>query len=306
MNKIFTTIIISLFISNAFGQINMKDSTAQVIGYWNIGDKQSYNVSLQKIKLRETDTISNELMTYNVDVTVIDSTANSYSIEWFYHNYKTNSTNEIVKKVTSLSEDLKVIIETDEFGAIKGVKNWKKVSTYLKKSIGQIKIDFKDVPNMDKLFQQIEGMYSSKAAIESAAIQDAQQFYTYHGGKYSLGENLEFSLQVPNMYNQNKPFDSKVTLYLDELNPDDNNFIIRSSQEVDSDQLTNTTFEYLKKMAKTMKTKEPKKEEIGQLTNVTTTVSRIHGTGWLIYSVQTKTVNTTGATNIEERIIEIQ
>ncbi|HBS11071.1 MAG TPA: hypothetical protein DEO36_00800 [Flavobacteriaceae bacterium] len=120
MNKIFTTIIISLFISNAFGQINMKDSTAQVIGYWNIGDKQSYNVSLQKIKLRETDTISNELMTYNVDVTVIDSTANSYSIEWFYHNYKTNSTNEIVKKVTSLSEDLKVIIETDEFGARKG------------------------------------------------------------------------------------------------------------------------------------------------------------------------------------------
>ena len=176
----------------------------------------------------------------------------------------------------------------------------------MKKSIGQIKTDFKDIPNMDKLFQQIEGMYSSKTAIESAAIQDAQQFYTYHGGKYSFGETLEFSLQVPNMYNQDKPFDSKVTLYLDELNPDDNNFIIRSSQEVDSEQLTNTTFEYLTKMAKTMKTKGPKKEEIGQLTNITTTASRIHGTGWVIYSVQTKTVNTIGATNIEERIIEIQ
>ena len=306
MNKIFTTIIISLFISNALGQINMKDSTAQVIGYWNIGDKESYNISLQKIKLRETDTISNELMTYKVDVTVIDSTANSYLLEWFYHNYKTNSTNEIVKKITSLSEDLKVIIETDEFGAIKGVKNWEEVSAYLKKSIGQIKTDFKDIPNMDELFQQIEGMYSSKVAIESAAIQDAQQFYTYHGGKYSLRENLEFSLQVPNMYNQNKPFDSKVTLYLDELNPDDNNFIIRSSQEVDSDQLTNTTFEYLKKMAKTMNTKAPKKEDIEQLTNITTTASRIHETGWLIYSVQTKTVNTKEASNIEERIIEIE
>lgn len=306
MNKIFTTIIIFLFISNAFGQINMKDSTAQVIGYWSIGDKQGYKISLQKIKLRERDTISNELMTYNVDMTVIDSTANSYSIEWFYHNYKTNSTNEIVKKVTSLSEDLKVIIETDEFGAIKGVKNWKEVSAYLKKSIGQIKTDFKDIPNMDRLFQQIEGMYSSKAAIESAAIQDAQQFYTYHGGKYMLGDTLEFTLQVPNMYNQKEPFDSKVTLYLDELNPEDNNYIIRSSQEVDSDQLTNTTFEYLKKMAKTMKTKAPKKEEIGKLRNITTTASRIHGTGWLIYSIQTKTVYTIGATNIEERIIEIK
>jgi hypothetical protein len=306
MNKIFTTIIISLFISNAFGQINMKDSTAQVIGYWNIGDKESYNISLQKIKLRETDTISNELMTYNVNVTVIDSTANSYSIEWFYHNYKTNSTNEIVKKVTSLSEDLKVIIETDEFGAIKGVKNWEEVSAYLKKSIGQIKIDFKDIPNMDKLFQQIEGMYSSKAAIESAAIQDAQQFHTFHGGKYTLGEVLEFSMQVPNIYSPKTPFDSKITLSLDELNSDEDNFIIRSSQEVNSDQLTNTTFEYLKNMAKTMKTKAPKKDEIGQLTNITTTASRIHGTGWLIYSILTKNVTTMGATNIEERIIEIQ
>jgi hypothetical protein len=306
MNKIFTTIIISLFISNAFGQINMKDSTAQVIGYWNIGDKESYNISLQKIKLRDTDTISNELMTYNVNVTVIDSTANSYSIEWFYHNYKTNSTNEIVKKVTSLSEDLKVIIETDEFGAIKGVKNWEEVSAYLKKSIGQIKIDFKDIPNMDKLFQQIEGMYSSKAAIESAAIQDAQQFHTFHGGKYTLGEVLEFSMQVPNIYSPKTPFDSKITLSLDELNSDEDNFIIRSSQEVNSDQLTNTTFEYLKNMAKTMKTKAPKKDEIGQLTNITTTASRIHGTGWLIYSILTKNVTTMGATNIEERIIEIQ
>lgn len=306
MNYFFTTIILSLFISNTFGQINMKDSTAQVIGYWNIGDKESYNISLQKIKLRETDTISNELMTYSVDVTVIDSTTDSYLIEWFYHNYKTSSTNEIVKKVTSLSENLKVIIETDELGIIKGVKNWEEVSSYLKKSINQIKSDLKDIPNMDKLFQQIEGMYSSKAAIESVAIQDAQQFYTYHGGKYLLGEILEFSLQVPNMYNPNAPFDSKVTLYLDELNPDDNNFTIRSSQEIDSEQLTNTTFEYLTKMAKTMKTKEPKKEEIGQLTNVTTTTSKIHGTGWLIYSVQTKTVHTLGATNIEERIIELQ
>jgi hypothetical protein len=306
MKKIFTIIILSLFIANAFGQINMEDSTAQVIGYWNIGDKESYNVSLQKIKLKETDTISNELMTYEIDVTVIDSAANSYSIEWFYYNYKTNSTNEIVKKMTSLSADLRVVIETDEYGAIRGIKNWKEVRDYLKKSVSQIKNDFKDIPNMDKLLKQIEGMYTSKAAIESTSIKDAQQFYTYHGGKYLLEELLVLSMQLPNIYNPKTPFDAKTTVHLDELNPEENNFIIRSSQEVDSDQLTNTTFEYMKKMAKTLKTKEPKKEEIGTLTNVTTIASRIHGTGWPIYSILTKTVNTMDVTNIEERIIEIK
>jgi hypothetical protein len=90
-----------------------------------------------------------------------------------------------LKKITALSEDIKVVMETDEFGAIKGVKNWKEVSEY-------------------------------------------------------------------------------------------------------------------------MKTPEPKKEDIGQLTNITTTASRIHGTGWLIYSIQTKTVEAPEATSIEERIMEIK
>lgn len=305
MNKLFT-IILTVFATTAFGQINMQDSTAQVISYWSIGDKQSYSMSLQKIKLKGTDTTENVLMTYDVDVTVIDSTGNSYLVEWFYKNYKTNSTNEIVKKITAHSEDIKVVIETDEFGAIKGVKNWKEVSDYMKKSIQPIKDEYKNVPQLAQMFNQMEGMYTTKEGIEAAAIQDAQQFHTFHGGKYLLGEVLEIPLQVPNMYNQNNPLDSKVTLYLDELNPDDNNFIIRSSQEVDSDQLTDVTYNYLKSMSKSMKSPEPKKEDIGQLTNLTTTASRIHGTGWLIYSIQTKTVEAPGATNIEERIIEIK
>lgn len=305
MNKLLT-IILTVFATTAFGQINMADSTAQVISYWSIGDKESYSMSLQKIKLKGADTTENVLMTYDVDIKVIDSTENSYLVEWFYKNYKTNSTNEIVKKVTALSEDIKVIIETDEFGAIKGVKNWKEVSDYMKKSIKPLTDEYKSVPQLEQMFKQIEGMYTTKQGIEAAAIQDAQQFHTFHGGKYLLGEVLEIPLQVPNMYNQNNPLDSKVTLYLDELNPEDNNYIIRSSQEVDSEQLTTVAFDYLKSMSKSMKTPEPKKEDIGQLTNVTTTASRIHGTGWLIYSIQTKTVEAPGATNIEERIIEIK
>lgn len=306
MNKFLTTLTLSLFAVNAMAQINMEDSTAQVIGYWNIGEKESYNISLQKIKLRDADTTSNELMTYEVDVTVIDSTADSYLLEWHYYNYKTNSTNEMIQKLTSLSENIKVIIETNEFGTIQGVQNWEEVRDYLKKSIGVIKGEVKDIPNIDKVIDQIENRFSTKAGIESAAIQDAQQFYTFHGGKYLLGEVLEAPLKALNAYDNNKPLDSKITFYLDELNPVDNNFILRSSQEIDSDQLTDATYGYIEQMAKTMKTEAPKKEDIGRLTNVTDIASRLHGTGWLIYSIQTKSVTTMDATNIEERIIEIK
>ncbi len=305
MKKLGTVLLI-LLSTAAFGQINLADSTAQIIAYWNVGEKQSYSISLQKIRLSGTDTTSNETMTYDVDVTVVDSTANSYVVEWFYHNYKTNSTNEIVKKVIALSEDLKVRIETDEFGSIKGVQNWEEVAAYMKKSLAKVKNDFPEIPQFDQVLQQIEGMYTSKEAIETAAILDAHQFHSFHGGKYTKGEVLEYSMPVANMFKPNKPFDSKVTLYLDEINSSDNNVIIRSTQEVDPKQLSTATFEYLQSMAKTMDVPKPKKEDKVAVANVTTTASRIHETGWLIYSIQTKTIEVPGATNIEERIIEIQ
>ena len=300
------TIILTAVVSTSFGQINMNDSTAQVIGYWNKGDKQSYAMQLQKIKLKVTDTTANEIMTYNVDITVIDSTENTYVIEWYYRNFKSNTENELMKKLAASSEDIKVLIETDELGSIRRVLNWKEVGKHMEKTLHPLEKEFANIPQVKKMIKQMLSMYTTEQGVFSAAIQDAQQFYTYHGAQYTLNELLEGQLKVPNMYNQNEPFDSQLKISLDELNPNDNNYVISSSQEVDSEQLTSVTFEYLKNFSKSMGTPEPKKKDIGQLTNLTTTASRIHGSGWVIYSIQTKTVESPGATNIEERIIEIK
>lgn len=302
MNKLLTTVFLSITFTNAFCQI-LNDSIAQVITYWNKGEKKSYSISLQKIKLDGADTTSNELMIYDVDVTVLDSTDKSHTVNWFYHNYKTNSTNELIKKITAVSEDMNVIIETTELGTFQAVKNWEQVRDYIKKAIDPIRNDFKEIPQMDKVIGQVEGMFATKQAIESAAILDVQQFHFYHGAQYKLKEVLDISLQVPNVYYPQKPFDSKVKVHLDKINEKENNFTIRSTQEIDSEQLTNTTYEYLKEMAKTMGVKAPEKEEIGKFTNVITTDSKFHGTGWVIRSVQRKTVKGEGVTNIEERII---
>lgn len=305
MKKIFT-LILTAFTTAAAAQINMADSSAQVVSYFNLGEKQSYSVSLQKIKITGTDTVSDELMTYDVDITIVDSTANSYVIEWFYHNYKTNSSNEVIRKVTTLSENLKVLIETNELGVVKGVKNWEEISKKITKIISQIKTENKDKPELIKIIEQIEAKYTSKSGVENGSIQDVQQFHSFHGGKYVLGQVIEFPLNVPNMYYPEKPFDSKVKVSLDEIYPTEDNFIIRSTQEIDAEQLTKTTLDYLKSISDKMGTTEIKREDIGLLTNVTQTSSRIHGTGWLIYSIQTKIVEAVGAKSIEERIIEIK
>jgi hypothetical protein len=296
------TILLSV---GAFGQINMNDSSAQVIGYWDMNEKQSYIITQEKFKIKDSDTTSREFYKYAVDITIVDSTANSYIIDWFYRDYEIQSDNVLIQKLSSITEDMTIKIKTDELGVFQEVVNWKEVRDYILNSTKLMKKETKSIPNMDKFIKQVEGMYSTKQSIELGVVKEMQQYYTFHGGKYELGEEINADLQATNLYGGD-PFDMKVTLWLDELNPDDNNFIIRMQQTVDSEQLTNATFDYLVKMAETMKVLGPKKEDIPPLTNDTWTASRIHGSGWIIYSIETKEVRAEGVTNIEERVIEIQ
>lgn len=55
-----------------------------------------------------------------------------------------------------------------------------------------------------------------------------------------------------------------------------------------------------------MKVAPPKRKELIDLKNETLTASRMHGTGWGDYSVQTSTITSENVTKIEERILEIK
>jgi hypothetical protein len=304
MTKNLLTALLLITGYTTFGQINMADSTAQAITYWDINEKQNYTISTEKIKIKGADTTSREITTYDVEVTVLKQTDKSYTIEWLYKNIKTNSTNSTLQKLMNVTKDMKVVFSTDEFGAFTEVINWKEIRDNIQKSTNSLSKDFSEIPEMDKALKQIAKMYSSKEAIESAAIKDILQFHTFYGGKYTLGEVIEGQIKVPNL-SGTEPFDADMSVYLDEINEAENNFILRSNQ-VNKEQLTNATFDFLTKLANNMKVTPPKREDLKDLKHEIMTASRIHGSGWVVYSIQTTTVNSDNTTNIEERIIEIQ
>jgi len=305
MTKELITILLLAIGMTSFGQINMADSTAQVITYWEKGEKQNYSMTAEKIKIKGSDTTIREMTTYNVEITVINNNEKTYTIEWLYKDIKSNSQNPIVQKLMNITKDMKVVFKTDEFGAFIEVVNWKEIKEYIQKEVSTLRKDFKEIQEMDNVIKQIETTYSTKEAIESASIKDIQQFHSFHGAKYKLGDVIKGQIKVPNLYGT-EPFDSDFSLSLDEINEADNNFIIRSTQQVNIEQLTNATFDYLTKMAKTMNIEPLKREELKDLKNETLTATRMHGTGWVVYSVQTTTITSDNVTNIEERTIEIK
>jgi hypothetical protein len=288
-----------------YGQLNMTDSTAQVVGYWDKNEKQTYIITHEKYKIKETDTLSREFSKYTVDITIVDSTADSYLIDWFYKDYEIQSENPLMKKLSSIADNMHIKIRTNELGVFQEVVNWKEVRDYILKATKMLKKETKDIPNMDDFIKQLEGIYSSKESIELGAVREMQQFYSFHGANYEYGEEYNANMKTGNLYG-GEPFDTKVTVWLDELNPEDNNFVLQMKQSVDSEQLTKATYEYITKMAETLKVPAPRKEDMPEVSNDIWTASRIHGSGWVIYSIETKETRTDGQTNIEERIIEIQ
>jgi hypothetical protein len=305
MTKLLIFGTIFLLSSSLFGQISAKDSTVQVIGYWAKQETQSYNVSYEKFKIKSKDTISRELMKYEVDIKIIDSTENSYTIEWFYKNYSIDTENELVRKLTSIANDISVKIKTDEYGAFIEIVNWEEVRDYLAKVTENLKVELTDVPNYKEIIANIMNIYSTKESIEANAIKDALQFYQFHGVKYNLGEELEGILETSNNFG-GKPFETDVRFSLDEINEIDGNSILRSYQVINSKQLTDATYKHLQILG-TFGDKIPPRNEFPSLTNETNTASRIHGeTGWIIYSIETKEITAEETTNIEERVIEIK
>ena len=291
---------------NVFAQMNFQDSSAQVITYWNLGETYEYAISYQKLRYSATDTTSDETITYDVEVSVIDSTEDSYTVRWFYKNIQSNSENPIIQKLTSVANDIAIHIKIDPLGTIIGVENWEEVRDYMAAAFDTLKSQLPDMPEIDRVMEQTKLMYSSKASIEATAIQDVNQFHNFHGGRFVLNQEVTGQLQTPNVYYPDKPFDTHVSVILEELDQENNQYRIRSYNEVDSEQLTETTYEYMTQMFGEANQQMPTREEFMNVTNVVETVARIHDTGWVLESLLWKEVIADEMTNMEIRHIQMK
>jgi len=308
MKKIFLLFLFGALIPTVVGQINAKDSTAQIIGYWDKNEKQTYTISENSYQITNaTDTTKRQIYTYNVDVEVIDSSANSYTVKWLYKNFKIKETwNPAMEKLISISNNLLVIIKTDEYGTFQEVVNWEEGRDFIKKRVDLLRNDFKAIPNFNIFLDQLVSLYSTKEAIENSAIEEIQQFYAFHGVKYKLGEEINAKIKIPNNYG-GAPFDADLTAELDQINSEDDNVIIRLWQTANSKQVTDATYEFVKSMQKTLGGILMSREEFPLSNNEVRTASSIDGpSGWVIYSIQTKEVSANNILQINERTIELQ
>lgn len=294
-----------LFAANSlFGQINWQDSTVQAITYWGLYDSMTYEVQLEKTKTQNGDTTLHDLITYDVGVTVIDSTASAYLLAWHYYNFNYEGNNPVVEQTMGISENITVQIKTDELGVVLGVENWEEVRDYTYGLIDEV-LQGENIPSTVKsVLKGMKKFYATPEGLANLAIQDAMQFHTFFGAKYKLGEVIEDVMSLPNLYSPDEPFDADFSVELEAVDTLAYNYSLRYVQEIDKEQLMSTTIKYLKSIG--MPDELLADVDPESMKNHLVSAASFTNDGWLLHSEQVKTVSMDEFVELEIRTIVLK
>lgn len=304
MRKIFLLLFLGVGLhSNA--QI-LNDTTVQFVAYWNLNETQTYSVNQTNYKVKGSDTTDIESINYDSELTVIDSIATGYTIRWTYKNYDCKTNNAFTAKLMKMAQAMSVIYTTDELGTFKEVTNFEEIKIFMNRCYDTMAVEFKNIPNIDAVLNQVKQAFSTKDGFQAAAINEIHYFHAPFGGKYSINTIYSGENKLPNIYG-GKPLDATVDIDIVEIDTTNSTSMIRFFTVVDSIQAKQATHAYLVQTAKAAKLPEPKIEDIPNINIQSRFASSVHmPSGWVLDAFNAKEVISGDMMKVEETQITLK
>ncbi|MBR4882714.1 MAG: hypothetical protein IKU18_02425, partial [Bacteroidales bacterium] len=143
MKKMFILCLCLMTAFQAFAQINLKDSTAQVVAYWSKGERYCYNYAAQTIDIKGTDTTEVSYSESKFELEVIDSTANGYLVNYTKLSEAVSIPDEnspvagLMKNLANIGNSISITFRTDEYGTFQEIVNF---DEYKKGLMSQLEI----------------------------------------------------------------------------------------------------------------------------------------------------------------------
>ena len=131
--KAILSSLLVCIVTTLSAQINLNDSTVQVVAYWSKGDSYDYLYDYYKYNIQGKDTISWERTISKINITIIDSTENSYTLQAVYdtpnaiRSGSDSISRELTSRISRTFGNDTVIVETNELGTIKRLVNFDKL-----------------------------------------------------------------------------------------------------------------------------------------------------------------------------------
>jgi len=237
MRKTLSLITILLISTNLFSQIDT--TKIAFVSYWSIGDSYNFKISKIKKQWKEGKLTKDQKQDYIANFKVIDSTENSYTINWSYENDLGN-TYKIPEKLLDRFSKYKITeikYKTSEVGYLIEILNWKEVGDTMNSMIVDIieVLGDKDEMKKDALktaLQPFKQIYSSKQGVEQLVLKELQYFHFPMGLEYDITEPLLYDDELTNMLG-GRPIKAKAKLYFENVDFEESFCVIKQELSLD-------------------------------------------------------------------------
>lgn len=239
MKKFLFTVIVLLVCSNLFSQIDT--TKVAFVSYWSIGDSYNFKVTKSSQQWKEGELTKDQKQEYNANFTVIDSTENSYTINWSYENDLGNTYQipEDLMERFSKYELTNIQYKTSEVGDILEILNWKEVGDLMNNLFDDLVevLGEKDKTKKDALkiaMQPFKQMYSSQQGVEQLVLKELQYFHFPMGVEFDITEPLIYDDELPNMFG-GEPIKAKAKIYFENVNFEEGFCTVKQTLSIDQE-----------------------------------------------------------------------
>ncbi|NCC18676.1 MAG: hypothetical protein EOM29_07020 [Bacteroidia bacterium] len=252
MKKIFSLIALLIISTNLFCQ---QDTTrVPFVAYWTMGDSYNFKVTKINQQWKEGELTKDKKEEYLASFTVIDSSANSYTIRWAFENYLNDSYDipDEYQEIFSKYDILEILYTTNELGAFNEILNWeelgKTLSTMIDELVEVLGKDNKELHGiLLKTMKPIKEAFSTKKGIENFVVGELQFFHFPLGIEIDAKEPFFYVDELPNMFGGN-PIKANAKLYIDTVDFEENFCVLKQEQSLDQNDVKIMLTDFLKKL----------------------------------------------------------
>lgn len=232
-------LILSVFMISFSGQSQItihnaspKDSSANCIAYWKMGETKVYSIIHKKETTDPAKKSAPFEFAYEAWVSVIDSTAKTYTVKWVFH---------LPSMLSILRPDLanslpvyngmQMIFKTTEMGEFVELLNWEEVrNTYSK--MMELSLPKKMDSTATAGLKVAESMFNSREMVQSSMIREIQLFHIPYGYKFTT-RTVNARAQISNPFGGD-PFPAIQTAKVTGLSPQKDYFSIAFNLRIDN------------------------------------------------------------------------
>ena len=230
------------FCGCCFAQM-MPDSTVQVVAYWALGDKYSFQVKEEKGVISGTDTTITEKSAEILTLEVVDETDSTYTLKVSYDDFQHSdyarmAANEAFEKVYGKTW---FNVVTDMYGSFLSLYapdfSAQAGDAMVSDAIDALAKEKGLNRNARKMVKSIMEALIAPDALTTAAIGEIAPLLFFHGGRYPLSEEIEFEEDMLTVFGDGGTVKANGRLWVDEEFTDEVSVVMRIYREADKDSI---------------------------------------------------------------------